>query len=322
VIPNDEERPPLGFVKFMVNDRPRCVWELGLDERQLESIEAMDPDFFLFQIRTLRGELDGDDRFRAACAIRAVYWHCMETFFALLFATLQAPRATYAWLLDYRPGDLPKLIACVNASQRFPTAFQFESISWASIASLLIPSDESDAVRMREIQLAFARAWSYLSEEAASEVCRAEYNTIKHGFRLRSRGFTLTIGDPPIVSGGSEYGSQFFSRESIGDSRLHFRGRRQLENWLPNATIEKVRIMVSSLHNIKGFLLHIQDALPTGYQFHIPDTDTDLDRAWSDSPKVLRANFDREILPAMIDNFSSNDIRKVFEESQQESRTT
>ena len=296
----------------MVHREPRCVWEWNLERRQLDSINALDPDYFLFQIRLLSTELKTDDRFRAACGIRATYWHCLETFFALLFGALQAPHATYAWLLEYRPGDLPKLIDDIRAGRSFPVAFHLDRISWDSIASLVLTLDENDDIRSRDIHSGFSRAWSRLADEFTNKECRAEYNTIKHGLRLYPHGFTLAIAKPHRSVCGSEYGSQFFSRERIGKSAIHLQGRLQLLNWLPDVTCEKVELLVASLHNVKGFLWKMAKAMPSDFRFRLPDAAGVFDRPWTRSPGAVGMNLDSMISPVMIENFSPDDIRGTF----------
>jgi hypothetical protein len=301
----------------MVNQRPRCVWEWGLPERQLESLDCLDPSYFLFQLELLNQLLDGEHKQKAACAIRALYWHSLETFFALVFAALQAPRATYAWLIEYRPGDLLDLVKRVSGGQEIPMAFSIEHLSWHQIANLLLPSKNNDQDFTDRMRTSFAEAWGRFSTEFVDPKCRAEYNTIKHGLRMKSSGFYLSINtgssDEEMTSlGGSEFGAQFLLRESIGSHRHHIRGRRQMENWNMQGTAERIEILVQSMNNIRGFLLHLNGGLPTGYTFHFPADPEVLKVPWMRGMGVQRMDFDMAIPVELIRPFSEEEIRQTF----------
>jgi len=53
---------------------------------------------------------DTEERRRAAMAIRTAYHHGLESFFALLFATLQAPFCVAGWMQVYSPAGLRDIV--------------------------------------------------------------------------------------------------------------------------------------------------------------------------------------------------------------------
>lgn len=70
----------------------------------LQYLESLDPDYFDYIGRTNLPHLDSKDaeeRRRAATAIRTAYHHGLESFFALLFATLQAPWCAAGWMTEF-----------------------------------------------------------------------------------------------------------------------------------------------------------------------------------------------------------------------------
>jgi hypothetical protein len=94
---------------FAVGTAPYCVWDWDLHERNLEYLESLDPDYFDYVGRANLPHLDSEDpkeRRRVATAIRTAYHHGLESFFGLLFATLQAPRCVAGWMQAYVPADL------------------------------------------------------------------------------------------------------------------------------------------------------------------------------------------------------------------------
>src|SRR5215207_7738889 len=102
---------------FAVGTEPYCVWDWDLKERNLQYLESLDPDYFDYVGRANLPYLDSEDpreRRRAATAIRTAYHHGLESFFALLLATLQAPHCMVGWMQAYSPAELRKLVRSVD----------------------------------------------------------------------------------------------------------------------------------------------------------------------------------------------------------------
>src|SRR5690349_21028069 len=86
------------YVPFVVNEKPFCVWEWDLPQRNLDFIGSLDAEYFEYVAKISARELEGEDCQRAAVTIRAAYSHGLETLFALLFAALQAPACMVGWI--------------------------------------------------------------------------------------------------------------------------------------------------------------------------------------------------------------------------------
>lgn len=79
--------------------------------------------------------------------MRIGYHHGLESFFALLFATLQAPGCVVGWMLKYWPRQLRDLVASVDGSE-VPKYLEVrpEPYTWEGVAEkLCLPWQEDEA---------------------------------------------------------------------------------------------------------------------------------------------------------------------------------
>src|SRR5438094_3978161 len=96
-----------------------------------------------------------------------------------------------------------------------------------------------------------ATLWGQLAHELLNPDHIDEYNSVKHGLRMRAGGFKLraglehTYGEPPPEAemntiGHSEHGSSFFRLERIRtEASRSFSARRVSRNW----KVEKVQLL-------------------------------------------------------------------------------
>src|SRR3989304_3703054 len=89
------------YSKFAVDETPWCAWEWDLKKQNLAFIEGVDPTYFEFLARVYVNLPDSDQEHKAALALRTAYSHGIETFFALLFAAIQAPDCVIGWVHKY-----------------------------------------------------------------------------------------------------------------------------------------------------------------------------------------------------------------------------
>ena len=227
---------------FAVGTDPYCVWDWNLDDRNVEYLESLDPDYFDYVGRANRPHLDAEDREecrRAATAIRTAYHHGLESFFALLFATLQAPWCVVGWMQVYSPAGLRDMVRAADPGlwgkdeQRDGVlAFRDKLLPylWLRPRSFVRWEGTSRAVHRLDvgepetvkIQDLFGGLWHRFAEDLVNDTFVSEYNSIKHGLRTGSGGFYMLIGpespsgDPPPPEamhslGDSEHGSSFFT---------------------------------------------------------------------------------------------------------------
>jgi hypothetical protein len=139
-------------------------------------------------------------------------------------------------------------------------------VRWLAVSELVHSRSNEDATRAAETAKLFAQVWSRLGQEFLDERWSAEYNSIKHGLRLKSAGFTLSVGveDVPGIpaasekmktAGGSRYGSSFLIDEVIAGPGVakrdpNFRGRDCSLAWNVERVAGCIQLIRWSLNNI------------------------------------------------------------------------
>jgi hypothetical protein len=74
---------------FVVNETPYCIWDMNINQTDLDFLNMIDPHYFQ-HVAMVNGELlEGESSHYAAITLRTAYSHALETFFALLCATIQ-----------------------------------------------------------------------------------------------------------------------------------------------------------------------------------------------------------------------------------------
>lgn len=293
------QEPELQSRIFTVGDRPHEVWDWDLDKRNLEYLESLDPDYFLYAARTNYPNLEAQnpkDRQRAATAIRVAHHHGIESLFSLIFAALQARHCVVGWMQVYSPSELQKLVKSVSFSSQpaeweevrayrervlpyvwlEPGEFRWEGISEA----LIRPAGREE--RATEVQELFAGLWRRFARDFLNGSFSDEYNSMKHGLRTGPGGFRFalalesasgesTASEDAVLASESEHGSSFFVRRTFvaepyerdrraGQSASHFRVRRQLLNWDPKGLCNALALISVSIHNVRNWLLALNGA--------------------------------------------------------------
>jgi hypothetical protein len=251
---------------FAVGKRVLAVWDPYLKQQNRQFIRAFDPDWFLYVAQAPLAGLDGADKRRAAHSIRFVYHHALETFFSLLFSTIQAPHCVPAWLGLYEVRDLVHLVGKVRNGGIVYNVMGIPRPSWEQLAQFVIRGDWEDQTHVR-----FAGTWKLFAQEFTDRRQRSEFNATKHGFRTAPGGFDLKVGIEEIPGtaapadamrslGGSEFGSSSLVPENVdgtgGTARnpVHVRYRRDSLNWSPSGTAAKLELLVISMKNVVSTL--------------------------------------------------------------------
>ena len=288
---------------FAVNEEPYCIWEIDIAERNREFLDGIDVTYFDYLLNVY---LESEDEKRAAIALRATLHHAMETMFSLLGAYIQAPECVYAWIAKCTNSDLRQLVKNIGSHHNtLFTKLNVEQVSWESISKLVFQCYKPDSDRNAQTTRLFASLWQRLAHELIDANHVDEYNSIKHGFRVRSGGFSLAVGleheygvAPPAeemkMIGSSEHGSSFFKIEPVGTSKSNrsIRSKRTSINW----KIEKVALLIQlvsmSINNIVSALKIANGATAGTCKFLRPEEDEDFDTPWSYSTGVTSCNMD------------------------------
>lgn len=235
---------------IFVNREPFRVWSGASTYRDQDLIHGLRPDLHLRLAKDLVDSLNHEDNDHAVLGLRLLYGLGLETFFALLFATLQAPGAPSAWLLLYRDDDLQELIERFQAGEDLPSRLVCsEPGSWEALAVMLFPSSlmEDEACRGRAKRL--GQLWAEWASEYLNKDMKAEFNSLKHGLRIRSAAPYLAIDGNVIES--DEHGSWFATcQKSKSDVLLGVCAR----SWSGRTLYSRLKLITTSSRNLVEIL--------------------------------------------------------------------
>lgn len=288
---------------FFVNDVPFCIWEVDLRHRNLEFLDGINTQFFDYLISV---HTQADDKKSASIALRTCLHHAIETLFSLIGGFLQAPDCIYAWIAKCSNTSLRDLVKKINESpKKCFNKIKLNSVSWEHIAEAVFRCYVPNSEKNKQTAALFGQFWRKLANEFLDQNHIDEYNSIKHGFRIRSGGFALAIGlehevgvaPPPEemkLLANSEFGSSFYKIEPIGNGKDNrsVRSRAISLNW----TLEKVTLMTQlvsmSIKNVTSAIKILNGTKAGDCQFFRPVNDSDFEKPWHFSSGVPTCNFD------------------------------
>lgn len=311
------------YSRFAVDERPFCVWEWDLPTRNREFVRNLDPEQFSFLASALYPALqDPEVGQRAAVAIRTTYGHALETFFAVLFAALQAPDCVPGWLAKYQLSDLRSLCRKVASGTTVLSRLPLEETTWRGVAAAVFsidPKGEHAAIANN-----YGKLWGGFAHDFVDEGDSIEYNSVKHGLRLVPGGFTVKIGKqrekgvlPPEsemhTAGSSRYGASYLSPERIGESRRHFRVRRVSRNWIPENHFHAIQLLTTSMICVRSRVLLVSGVPREEGRFPVPDDDDYFKSPWRLTAGVSSINFDHSVEPQDIRELTAREILAVYQ---------
>ncbi len=152
-----------------------------------------------------------------------------------------------------------------------------------------------------------------------------EYNSIKHGFRIRSGGFGIAgglehkygVSPPPEeikMIGKSDFGTTFFKIESIGEGKGNrsLRSRRISLNWNIEKTTLLLQLVSTSVTNITSALKIVNGAQPGTCKFLRPHEDSDFEKPWSYSTGVPSCSMDFVIPEDQIRSITKAELLEIL----------
>jgi hypothetical protein len=312
---------------FMVNTEPYCVWEVDLQERNNDFLDGIDVEYYGY---ILKSHIDCDDRDdkRAVIAIRNAYYHAMETMYSLFGAFLQAPYCTYAWIGKYKTSDLREIVKKINSgSTSLETIVKIDELSWERIAELVFSYYDPKPEEKQKTIERFSRFWRLISSEFLNKDYIDEYNSIKHGFRVKSGGFGISVGiqnehgvpapeENMAVIGNSEHGSSFYKLSPVGGSPKNrsIKSSQMSLNW----TIEKTAILIQlvefSIGNLVSILKIMNGAKPSETKIHLPEDPSCFEKAWQFNSTLNSSSFDFVLDEDKIPSLSKAELLKKYSE--------
>lgn len=316
---------------IVVNEEPYCIWEIDLEKRNIEFIEGIDVGYFEYLLNL---HLNAEDEKRASIALKTTLHHAVETFFSLLGAYIQAPDCVYAWVAKCKNEELRFLVKKVTEND--PDIFTkliFEGISWESLAELIFQGYMPNTERADSTKKLFAKFWGQLAHDFLDDKNIDEYNSLKHGFRVRSGGFSLAIGlqhergTPPPKDemkslGGSEHGTKFLRLEPIGGIKKsrNLRSRKVSLNWKVERIALQLQLVCMSITNIISALKIANGIEAEKCTFVRPTEDGDFEKPWSFSPGVMSFSMDYVIDETQVTPVAKDELIKIIKAHKEENR--
>lgn len=312
---------------IMVNDEPYSIWDRDLCRLNIDFIKRIDVDYFDYLLKV---HMSAEDEGRASVALRTTLHHATETLFSLLGAFIQAPDCVYGWLAKCRNEQLRALLIRINKQDStIFNKFSMKEISWNAISTLVFQNYSDDTNKNSATAMLFAKLWERLVSEYVDDNHISEYNSFKHGFRIRSGeiGFSLSIGfekelgvaPPPSemrVIGESKYGTIFLNVEPIGGNKNNLKVRRRTINWSIEKTILQLQLVWMSIVNVTSALKVINQIEGDERKFVKPTEDGDFERPWQYSPSITSFNIGNTIDEGQIIPLTKEELLKLIHEQQ------
>lgn len=276
---------------FMVSNKPLALWGTNLDRANRAYLDDVDGDFFTSVAETLYEEAKGRGRSakRAKIALRFIYLNSLETLFALLSASIQAPDCVLGWLMKYRISDIRTVLQAINRNEYVYNKWELKTLNWESVFRALFPLSEK-INHFDQIEIAFCKAWKMLSRDFLNDISRNEYNSIKHGLRCRfNPQVALTITNNGISTRfrGSRSGLSFPVVSEIEGfdkkfSHCNFTYSNVYKSWYPYKLLSRIRLISISINNIANVVKRINHQGKLKISFLSPE------------PLLLKAAFQRD----------------------------
>jgi hypothetical protein len=254
----------LNYVVLMVGDKPYCYWSNeNVIQRNLQFLNDINPAFFMYQAQS-NLKLYNYKKYKqdAALAIRIAFSHGLETLFSLIGAAIQAPFCVQAWMLLCKNSQLYNLIDKINNGVKIPTMLKVDHQNWRTISEVVYKSLVlEDKEKEESIKSSFGNLWGQWGLDFVNKSFTDEYNSIKHGFRIKPGGFAFSIGvqekpgmpassDKMQLVGKGEFGSAFSNYEPIGNSSRNIFLKMNHRNWDPEDMAWGLQLIAMSIGNI------------------------------------------------------------------------
>lgn len=318
----------LQYCFFFVGNRPLCQWDTDIYRRNNSFLNSVDPSYFEYlcdvHSKVLNDQENqiGKESQHAALALRTAYSQALETLFALLFASIQAPWCVAAWVNAYKNNELHNLVRNVRDAQPVISRLDVETPSWSDIYDSLFPEiDTGSEDRNLAIKAGFIRSWRCFAHDFLSEKSNREYNSIKHGLRVQTGGFKMMIGIPKepgvppaaedmLELASSSFGSSYFKSEKIGsDESRNLRLVGESRNWDVESLLWGIQLATMSIKNVVLVLKALLSEGATQLTINTPEDLSDFDK-WTNftdltSPEIV-------IRSEYIYPFTKEEIREKY----------
>lgn len=311
---------------FLVDERAFCLWDQDVKKINLDFLNDIDPEYFEY-LADVNFEKLGDEKEEthqyAALAIRTAFSQGLETLFALLFASIQAPHCVPAWMNLYKNNELYSLVRKINEYKKINSLLKVQVLNWSTISeaiyeALLLDDKEKEST----IKRGFGQLWSRFAAIFLQDDFGNEYNSIKHGLRIRTGGFSFAMGvqDAPgipapkermMLMGKSKFGTSYYDINRIGSMKEHVQIRRNSRNWDPEDMVWGLKLISISISNVISALKIHNGIKPDDVQFHWPSDLESFNGPWKRSRTLgvtSMTGFGLILPPQLEAEFSKDEI--------------
>jgi hypothetical protein len=319
----------LQFACFVVGERPLCLWDTDIIGRNLTYLNSIDPGYFEYlgqlYARTLneqeeQGQPASREAQHAAIALRTAYSQAIENFFALIFSAIQAPYCVPAWINAYKNNELRVLVEKVQEQKQIASRLETEIPSFPIIYDYLFPKlnigDENYEASLKD---GFIHIWQHFADDFLDESTSREYNSIKHGLRIRPGGYQFRIGvvEKPGIQpteenmleiANSNFGATYFYSQKIGDLMPHQCLKKESRTWDVESLFLAIHIISMSIFNVIT-ALKVKNGDKSPAVFRSPNDLTDFYK-WKGFTNLKGG--DLIILPEYIAPLTKNDIISIY----------
>jgi len=312
--------------RFVIDERPLCVWDWNIRQLNDEFLDRFDPGFFEYVAAAHAQALDGDDQQHAAVALRTSCAHAMETMFAMIAAVLQAPDCVVGWLHRYRNEELKSVVAKIHCHKEVLAKVRLKEVSWQGVANAVFSRISlTDKAKEQRIKQEFGQFWSRLADDFLDDQSSSEYNGFKHGLRLGAGGFQLAVGIEDIpgqpcppekmaLIGGSQFGSTYYVPTPFnGVPALNIHMVQHSRNWTPENFGYRLRLISISLQNLVSFVRVVLGADPTKQKFVWPEDFDVFAACWQERTNVMCSSFNLDIAAENITALTKEEIIQVYQ---------
>lgn len=321
-----EEILDLQYCFFVVGERPLCLWDKSISHKNMRFLNSLDPSYFEYLCKLYLQSLDNQDEptskdaQHAALALRTAYSQALETLFALIFSAIQAYWCVPAWINAYKNQELRDLIEKIQEGRQITSMLPTETPSWTTIYNFLFPTlNIEDKTYESSVKDGFIQTWRYFASDFLDESFVREYNSIKHGLRISSGGFKLSIGIPDqpgvrppqdqmVELTSSNFGSSYLNSEKLGNYSHHLLLKGELRNWSLESLIWGLQLATISIINVQS-VLKAMNGNCSQAPFRLPDNLSDFDK-WKGCANVNES--DISIRPEFIHPFTKEDILSSY----------
>ena len=319
---------------FLIDERPFCVWDTKFDSIVLEFLDSLEPEYYEYIAnRLIKGALSKYKKISkySSLGLRTTYSQALETLFALISSAIQAPNCPHAWFATYRNSDLVNVVRKIHNRGALSTQLKNGNATWENITeALFTPLVLDNKEKEATIKNGFASLWSRFATDFLDNGFTDEYNSIKHGLRIRNSGFSIAIGKEETpglralkekmqLLGKSEFGSSYVISERYKQHPRHMQIKRQYRNWNPEDFGWGLHMISVSIKNIISALKILNGIEPKKVKFHWFNDFSVLTKPWERRKTIgvtSMSGFNLEIPEEFINPFSEKKIIELYNQGQ------